>query len=534
MLKKFSSSSLPYQLLTLFYLLLHQTLSSTTSTAVWFCRRPVPVERVLAVSRSETVVATLCTLPTDIICLPGKHRDMADMLSSPSHRQLWLDRLPEEIRERIATYASRGQQTDSALSLAESSELQRQAVLAVLSFEFVLPKEGTLIRRWSAVFSGRVRKITMGNRYPPLTYTPVQLFEAPTLCSAEVQVSDNPAALRVLSKSTSLREICITIPSWEDCLMELESISKLNLTSLRFICKNGSECVMDRLLQSDRAATALREKVTGLNFACGLDHECPPLQRIRELPALRELVLGYFTVVPNEAVPYLRDLDSVKMISHDWSLSHRIGASLKGLDLRHLRCVASEHFVKLKGCPRLEKLQCQVRDGDEMLLVETVKCLPNMRDLVVTWKSGASAGGAGAEEKLCDVVDGTMLQMVQRLPNLESLRLFNVRVAAKEVRSILEHMGTQLRSFGISPGGRDDADISVVQAILVSLIAYNPEVRQVSLSLDSLRGVPPTIDERLLQRASEVRSLIHLLERSAPLLESGDLQEDAAALTGCD
>lgn len=143
---------------------------------------------------------------------------------SPKHRQVWLDKLPEETCEKIAMYVSNGRRTGSALSLAETSELQRQAVLASLSYELDLsypatPKyvqPSTLPSRWAAVFTGHIRKIQTVSRpaHVHVNYF-LELFQASTLRTAIV--SDEPLELGVLSKSTSLRELSVSIynASWE-------------------------------------------------------------------------------------------------------------------------------------------------------------------------------------------------------------------------------------------------------------------------------------------------------------------------------
>lgn len=171
----------------------------------------------------------------NIVIPPSANVDMTAFLPSSGSRKLWPDQMPEETRKRIATYVTRRQRTESALSLAETSELQRQTLLTTLPHEVILSyrKSFPFPPRWDAVLTGHIRNINVD--WPPYEIPmvlpfPLELFEAPTLRSAAVHY--NPIVLHAFSKSTSLRELSVSIQmgGWQQRLMEC--ISRLNLTSL--------------------------------------------------------------------------------------------------------------------------------------------------------------------------------------------------------------------------------------------------------------------------------------------------------------
>lgn len=236
--------------------------------------------------------------------------------------------------------------------------------------------------------------------------------------------------------------------------------------------------------------------------------------------------------VYDEAVPCLRDLESLELMftgDHNHSLAHRIGASVTSLFAR--TPVPSEDIAQLNKCPRLERLLV-VEDGDELVLAETAKSLPNLRFLYLRWNRFAQAGDA--EHDLSKAADGAMLQIVQSLPKLEILVLLNIRIAVEELRAILAHMGTRLKSFTMSTRGWEDTELDTVQDVLVAMITHNPELRDVSFSQTlSSEGVD-NIDERVIRKGKQIRRLFCRLQRRAMCLEPDCLQRYVATLTGSD
>lgn len=259
----------------------------------------------------------------------------------------------------------------------------------------------------------------------------------------------------------------------------------------------------------------------------GPDHRVPPLHRVQEFPALRELWIGINVNVSEKSVPYLRALESVKLFSRKYSLAHRIGASVTMFI--GVTCVAREDIVKLETCSRLAHLNLHHNEYVP-LLAEATPYLPNLRVLALSRDRSVDTSSADASS-LYHAVGGSMLRIVQSLPKLEVLLFHKVVVAPEEVRAILAHLGSRLKSFSMSTQGRDDSELDTVLAMLLAMIAHNPELLEVGLNHNLSHQEFHNVDERVLSRGREVHAMIRLLKRRVPLLDTVDLERYAGALT---
>lgn len=82
---------------------------------------------------------------------------------------LWLDKLPLEIRSRIAVHVWHGQQSIGALYLAETNDSQREAVMCALRYKLELHFDVIEPLRWSEIFRLDVCDLSLTHpRNPPL------------------------------------------------------------------------------------------------------------------------------------------------------------------------------------------------------------------------------------------------------------------------------------------------------------------------------------------------------------------------------
>lgn len=129
---------------------------------------------------------------------------------------LWLDKMPVEIRQRIAIFVSGGKLTDDGLNLARTSELQRHAVVTSMPRKqnYVL-EMSQLSEAWAELLADHCRELTIMILFPynrkDSAHQKHALF-LPLLRGArleKVAIQGVKAFLDALIDAKGLRELCV-------------------------------------------------------------------------------------------------------------------------------------------------------------------------------------------------------------------------------------------------------------------------------------------------------------------------------------
>lgn len=232
--------------------------------------------------------------PTDLLTLSKRHRRKVLWTN------LWIDELPEEIRNHIAKFLTCGIQTKAALHLAEISPIQRPSILSALSYRLVSSRPAFF--RWASVFADQVRHIELdvfSGQYKRCSIPSLfALLQTPTLRTA--RVLDKPELLRAVANYPSLRSLSVIMTSpgpYDDLLRTLGS---LQLVELHLICKS----LMGRTCCPFGSCVNLLSGMNGMSllFACRelrvleVCGWCVEISNFRsivnEFPELRELLVN--------------------------------------------------------------------------------------------------------------------------------------------------------------------------------------------------------------------------------------------------
>lgn len=455
--------------------------------------------------------------------------------TSPLHN-IWLDLLPPELRTRIAIHVSNGKQNEDALHLAESTPLQRSAVLSALQNKLTV-SEPQHVSRWTAIFHSSIRHVCFVKHvsFPSwCTPHPLSLLSAPTLHRAEI--SDSSHFLQAIAHSQSLRLLRICVQGGANTDLLLGTLRTLRLTELQLWCteKSMRRCPireMSLVVDQPHAIAAACDGLTALRMHCY--HGDPIWELLPTFPTLRKVIVE--SKVPETVLPLLRRLESVQIIGANGTLAlaRQLGSVVTLL-------VTSEHvdaeaFSELaESCPRLSDIEFIVAEGVEEALFEAAQWMSGLRSLKLRWAEPSEWGPRGHKwnvAKFCGMNSWVMRRAVGLMPELDSLDLLYVRVEMEQLEAMLKKTGRRLKHFGTSIADQEEPPLERLSLLLNAVIAYNPELE--SLNLDSVRTDQMAMlgimqHENATVRARQrvmLSTSLKLLKRAAPLLDVEKIEE---------
>lgn len=464
---------------------------------------------------------------------------------------IWLDLLPQELAEKIAHTVSGGNRTVDALQLAQTSTLQRRAVVSALFGSFTLRGYNSENESaWISCFIPEVRKVAVGRLYAGLETrlrTQVSVLSSgPCLTSAKIP--DDPVLLHAVGRATCLRELTVldtdtTWPGMSATRLLLQTLSGLSLRKLDLHCSMpwNSTCMFTRIAQNGDCLLAnCCPNLTSFGSLCACSHDNHPFWTIwSSFPHIREISLERDP--PDWLIPRLRTLKSARIrcttdATAALRLAKRLGPSVTFVYVGSNWSVAQRDLEVISECKNLSGLRMVVDEGTECSVEKALPAVSGLNSLALSWKfahrrplkrevkywplSERGRKKRFSHDRLCDVTIGTMMSIVQRMPALASLDILRVRISVAEVGSILKHLGGQLRHFGVSFNDQHEPAVERFRIILETIVERNRDLRSVSAGKERMPDflLIDKIEERFLTaeqtlQLRKAKNLLHFLTR---------------------
>lgn len=309
---------------------------------------------------------------------------------APSHCAIWLDRLPEDVCQRIAAHVSGREQNCDALALAKTSLVLRNAVLAVLrhrlfihdkrwptSFTWFRTDDNKAIwdtaksREWISIMGDDIWELaqpylaSLSSRKPPRFI--LRVLSLPKLRHA--QIMDDPAQVAAISRSSSIQDVVILLKGKMPANIVFEALSKMSLSRLLMMCglRGPSPCCpfQDSQLNSSEGHTMARylPHLTSLSVSCACDPDVTMFWDVLlSMRTLRHLQFRWYVSpreIPKKAIRFLSALDSVGIMEkHVHHLASLIGTSISEIDEGDYSCLpgcTAEQVLALRSLPQLRK-----------------------------------------------------------------------------------------------------------------------------------------------------------------------------------
>lgn len=470
-------------------------------------------------------------------------------------REIWLDKLPEEVCQRLAMHTFREVQGPDALALAKASPTLRKAVLAALRHRLTITESELVGRdsessKWISVFAKDIIELNIPLYFSFKGYAPPKfvhrLLTLPTLRVADI--SDQSRQLKAVARSSSIQEISIAIRGQVPPTQIFEALAKLPLLKLKTKCQKTNarfKCPFQ-----DKSITGPGSTMIAVNCSVltSLDVDCDCC-RIREhgiwnvlpsLSALQEMTIYWYLVsvaIPKEALRFLSKLDSVRILGEQRDphlLSSQIGSPVS--EIYHYSPLnlerTAEQLAGLRTYSHLKVLSLRLKEGAETALPELVKQLPELTKLVVEWRISRLIGqDAGACSGLgyATPAQGIMLRTVQSANKLSELHFHKLRIPMNEVVGILQTMGRRLRVFATAIYDQREPPPERLELVLLTAAKLNSGLRELLVydlwpSLDSIGG------GLWKQYSQSLLTSIKLLSRRAPHLSTYQLETKILAM----
>lgn len=458
-------------------------------------------------------------------------------------RKLWFDILPSIVRYKIASYVSGGHQTDAALSFAQTNHIQRQAVLTSLSHKLCLSLFNKNGAQWMEVFGNEIQTLVVEDDYKGLFILgshpdPITFMGAASLRRAEIL--DDPAVLKAVSMSTSIRDMKVTIYGIAPHESLIETLACLKLSSLELVCVClvPNLCPFNRYFQRNALLVRLvnnLQNLTSLKIGCVYHSTCHASlwKTMPKFPKLRQITVS--TDPPENTIPYLRRIESIEICSAPRSFQLAMKLHWNVISLTSSERLHATHIASLAKCHRLAFLSADVHEGAEQSLRTLFNSGSSLRSLNLKWPERNYPGyftQQGFPPSLVETNSEVLFEAFSCGAHLNELSLLNVRVAKEVLKRILSILGARLKHFGISIWGQIDQPFSYLQCLMHSLSVHAPELRTfyvaetASCEKHLLREsyVTSTSFEERQEQLFQFRHTLNALKRSAPMAETRKLE----------
>lgn len=451
----------------------------------------------------------------------------------PAHPHLWLDYLPRELRETIAQIATHGISNLTALRLANSSPIQRESVIAVIGHRITADEDH--IDEWAALLGQDARHVNLQPRsghHVPLQDNFMHLFSAPRLRVLEIcDHPDHLTAALELPVRTVIIDACGQAPP---CLL-IAALPRIVAEDLRLKFGFPDAWTSWRLdpwepiLRSNVLADC--SNLTSLTVASSMNRlSCGASvwAAVMNAPSLRHLVVSArgtstFVSVSSRIMQHLARLQTVtlQMPVSCLCFAARLGKPVTEIDCTFRVGLSSKSdLLSLTRCTRLKRLRTIVEPGVEHVLAETIKAMPELELLHLTWDwTKPQWTGSYAQAN-----SGKLLSAIRVAPKLARLSLTNVRISIDELTNILQALGTRLRSFTTSLCDQDEAPLQRLTAICKALADHNLSLEKFQ-TLDHKLSYPgENEDAKFCRRIGRIAiQMLGCLERRVPMLSTQEM-----------
>lgn len=382
-----------------------------------------------------------------------------------ARREIWLDKLPEEVCQRIATHVFHEVQGPDALALAKASSTLRKAVLAALRHRLTITEtdgagKDSESSKWISVFAKDINELNVPLYFTFKGYAPPKfvhrLLSLPTLRVADI--SDQSRQLKAVARSSSIQEISIAIQGQVPPTQIFEALSKLPLLKLKTQCQKthaGFKCPYHDKIITGPGSTTIAVNCPMLislevNCHCARKGKHKIWNVLPSLSTLHEMTVYWYLVsvaIPKESLRFLSKLDSVRIFGErirPHSLSSQIGSPVS--EIYYYSPLSSEQTAEqvadFRNYSRLKVLSLRLMEGAESALPELVKKLPDLTKLVLQWRGSARTAREPFAESgviYSTAAQGVLLRTVQSASKLSELHLYRIRIPLNEVVGISVH-----------------------------------------------------------------------------------------------
>lgn len=454
----------------------------------------------------------------------------------PRFAELWLDLFPTDVCERIALHVSNSRPTTDALHLAETTPMQRSAVLSSLDHTLRINRAIGIDHsaRWAALFARDSPRTLVCEPLVPTDFQDLLAF--PQLRA--VSIPFDQACLRTIAAASSIRELHLTVRgSFSQELFD--TIRKSKLDKLTISSEEvGNVCPLGILKVMDGGTAPLRIACEHIRF---VDIECCCLQRTSHAPwaflklplpqGTREMILR--ESVPDTEMSYLRrQLESVRIRRYPkigarsfnaLATALYFGGSVK--EFTHFLPLGRSEILTLANtCSNIETLEIMLKPGTERWLPNAIKRLRSLRVMRLSWMRGRWLDDDDVDRGPCFVKPETLVATIRNAQKLTELQLRGVRTSVREVGKILS-MLPELRVLWLKFGCQDEHTFSRLEAILHLVIRHNTELREIrsrewGCDFTGFVGV-----EEIEEQGRRLHAALDRLEMSAPNVDSSFLRK---------
>lgn len=470
--------------------------------------------------------------------------DLSLILNAPRcSRGIWLDLLPGEVRETIVRSACEGalsttlasDSNETALHLAQSSPVQRGTVLSVLGYHMRghVDDMQWCVKAWITLFGDDAQRISLTTRPWESARGDAFhcLFFAPRL--RDVEICDYPAYLSPVT-GLSLRTLSIDVQG--DCPAN-ELIAMLPKIAAEELRLNFNYSIGERPdpweAIADSNVLAHCPNLRVLDVMCCRDRaarEGSIWSVICKVTSLRELIVDgedEYTLdeVPETVLSYLSQLDSVSLSGMGTDLAALIGTSVKDVSTLFAESACRDvDVLALVSCKNLKQLALVLDIGVEYVLAKTLRELPDLELLNLTWEYGSM---------YIEPSHGEILNAVLAAPKLKELSLIDVSIRMSELTQILQALGTRLQTLVTSLCDQVETPLERLAEICRAAADYNPGLHTLE-TLDSQVSdylEDEDLSSRFESGAATIR-MLRWLEIKAPMLSTDDMVEKISRWMG--
>lgn len=443
-------------------------------------------------------------------------------------RAQWLDELPLEICERIATYVSNGSLTADLLHLAQSSPKQGAAVIKSLDYKltFVSSCPTRVMNGFVDLLKDNVAEANVAevkNRNVS------RVLEGRMLSAASI--TDYRAHLYAATALMQIRDLHLKIEALVPRKLVLRALASLPLTKIFIVCHHdrSSRCPF---LEPIPFAHACPD-VISLSAKCRCHPRDPaPWRVLPHLQQVREVEI--FDDLPKQWFPKVSTLESVKVFGRNaYITAATLGHSVTQLNLLEgASALTKNQLAVLRRC-RLTVLRARLAAHAEASLPQFCRETPNLRVLELQWRHSRETRSRCPfyGVRFVRMLKGVLLCAVKTLPVLCELRLLSVQLQMSELIAALRFIGPRLRFFGTSIANQQEEPFDRLRGIVETTSVYNVDLREFYVSESApmfpfgsfvLVGRLESLKE-MAAKGALLAGVVQKLKRRAPALDSKSL-----------
>eukprot|EP00177_Eucheuma_denticulatum_P007588 GFKZ01013808.1.p1 GENE.GFKZ01013808.1~~GFKZ01013808.1.p1 ORF type:complete len:533 (-),score=45.74 GFKZ01013808.1:762-2360(-) len=394
-------------------------------------------------------------------------------------RAQWLDVLPLEVCERIATYVSNGALTLDLLHLAQSSAKQGTAVIKSLNYKLAFGS--SCPTRVMTSFVDLFKDNAVETNIADVKSRNVsRVLEGRMLSVASI--SDCRSHLYAATVIMQIRDLHLKIEAVVPRKLVLRALACLPLSRLSIVCHHdrSSRCPF---LEPIPFAHACPD-IISLSAKCRCHPRDPAPWRV--MPHLHQVKeVEIFDDLPKQWFPRVSTFESVKVFGRNaYITAATLGHSVTELNLLEgPNALTRNQLALLRRC-RLTVLRARLAAHAEASLPHFCRETPNLRVLELQWRHSRETRSRCPfyGVRFAQMAKGVLLRSVKMLPVLCELKLLSVQLQMSELTAALRFMGPRLRFFGTSIANQLEEPFDRLWSIVETTSVYNADLKEFYVS----------------------------------------------------